>query len=52
MAIETKLFSCLAWGLSSSCECFPAESHLNETECLHQGHRLGQQSGETGDDCC
>lgn len=48
MAIETKLFSSLAWGLSSSCECFPAESHLNETECLHQGHRLGQQSGETG----
>lgn len=50
MAIETKLFSSLAWGLSSSCEWFPAESHLNETECLHWGQRLGQQSGETEDD--
>lgn len=27
------------------------QSHLNETERLHQGHRLGQQSAETGDDC-
>lgn len=50
MAIEGKLFSSLAWGPSSSCECFPAESHLNETECLHQGHRLGPRVKQR--DCC